>query len=219
LFIIIFPVLVKDSKIVKKRQKIARLLIGEFKKKTTLLVSIFTPIVGINIGLTGVVIPLYLNIFLDINLAEIGYISTIMFTTRVIGSLICGGICDRVGRKIVLYIVGIGGCFFTAILVFADSWITVVVLYTIIGFFHGGQYSALGAMLMDVTNPKVGATQYSILTSLGNVGMTFGESYSGTMIAVLGFSRTFLYGAWVFGPAFLILYFIKLKIQSVKEKT
>ena len=64
---------------------------------------------------------------------------------------------------------------------------------------------------MDVTNPKVGATQYSILTSLGNAGLTISESFSGTMVSVLGFTRTFLYTAWFFGPALLVLHFIRLK--------
>ena len=64
---------------------------------------------------------------------------------------------------------------------------------------------------MDVTNPRIGATQYSILTGLGNLGITVGESSTGTMVSILGFTRTFLYGGLFFGPALLILYIIKLK--------
>lgn len=219
LLIIIFPLLVKDKIKIKKPQKIGKLLIGEFKKKTTLLVSIFTPIVAINIGLTAIVIPLYMQIVLNFNIAEVGYLVTLWAAMRIIGSLIGGALCDKWGRKLVLYLVSIGSGLFTAMMIFANNWIVAAVIYAIIGILHGGQYSALGAMLMDVTNPKVAGTQYSILTSLGNAGMTISESYSGTMVAILGFSRTFLYGAWVFGPALLILYFIKLKIQGFKEKT
>jgi len=49
---------------------------------------------------------------------------------------------------------------------------------------------------------------------LGNAGMTGGETVSGTLVSMIGFGRTFLYSAWIFGPALLILFFIKLKKQG-----
>ena len=211
LLIILFPILVKDIRKIKKRVKIASILYKEFKKKTTQLVSIFTPIVGINIGLLGVVVPLYLNIYLNINIAQIGLIITIWSLTKVFGSLSGGIICDRWGRKNPLCILLILGGFFTAMLIFAKNWETVAILYGIIGFFHGSLYTVWGALLMDVTNPRIGATQYSILTGLGNLGITVGESSTGIMVSILGFTRTFLYGGLFFGPALLILYIIKLK--------
>jgi len=65
---------------------------------------------------------------------------------------------------------------------------------------------------MDVINPRIGATQFSILTGLANLGMVnIGSGSGGILVAMLGFSRVFLYSAWVFGPALLILYLIKLK--------
>jgi hypothetical protein len=63
---------------------------------------------------------------------------------------------------------------------------------------------------MDITNPKVGASQFSILTSLGNAGMLSGESLSGKLIAMFGFTGTFLYSAWLFGPAIIVLNFVKI---------
>ena len=68
------------------------------------------------------------------------------------------------------------------------------------------------AMYMDICNPKVGASQFAILTSLCNVGeMGIGNTIAGSMVAMLGFTRTFLYSAWIYGPALLILYVIRLK--------
>ena len=72
------------------------------------------------------------------------------------------------------------------------------------------------AMHMDVTNPHIAATQFSIFTSFGNAGMTLGESGSGTLVALFGFTGTFLYSAWIFGPALLVLYFIQLKKVNKK---
>jgi predicted MFS family arabinose efflux permease len=71
-------------------------------------------------------------------------------------------------------------------------------------------------MFMDITNPKVGAAQYSILSGLTNVGEMGGMSLSGTLITNLGFSRVFLYSGWIYGPILLILYFIKLKSDTKK---
>ena len=217
LLIIAFPVIVKDTKIVKKRQKIASILLSEFKKKTTLLVSLFTPLSAINIGLLAIVVPLHLKFNLNMDIAQIGWLIMLWAGTKIIGSLIAGTICDKYGRKVVLYAVMAGGAFFTFMLIFANSWEIVAILYTIIGFMHGGQYTALGALLMDVTNPKVGATQFSILTSLGNLGLFSGEFVSGAMFSMLGFARTFLYGAWFFGPAFIVLYVTKLKFGKNKK--
>ena len=95
--------------------------------------------------------------------------------------------------------------------IFAVDWFVLAALYGFIGFLQGG-YSTSGlAMMMDVTNPRIGATQFSIFASLGNAGMTFGETVSGSLVAMLGFARTFLYSSWFFGPALLILYYIRLK--------
>jgi hypothetical protein len=71
--------------------------------------------------------------------------------------------------------------------------------------------------MMEETNPRIGATQFSIFASLGNAGMTIGETASGSLVAILGFTRTFLYSAWFFGPELLILYFI-WTIRIVKKK-
>jgi len=69
-------------------------------------------------------------------------------------------------------------------------------------------------MAMDVTNPKVAATQFSIFMSIANTGEWIAASMSGTLVVMLGFSRVFLYSAWVFGPALLLLYFIRLKTKD-----
>ena len=84
--------------------------------------------------------------------------------------------------------------------------------YGTIGFLQGGGIFAAGsALMMDVTNPKIGASQYSILASICNFGEYGAGAISGSLIALLGFSRVFLYTAWSMGPALLILYFIRPK--------
>ena len=212
ILIVLFPLIIKEIKIVKKRQKMGSLLVGEFKKKTTQLVAIFSPIVFINSGLLMVIIPLYMKISLQLDIAQIGLIMAIFPVTSAAGSLAGGAISDRWGRKNPLYVfIGLS-IFFTAALIFANTWQIIAVVYGIIGFLQGGYFAAALAMFMDVINPKVGATQFSILTGLANLGMlNMGSGSGGILVVMLGFSRTFLYSAWIFGPALLILHFIRLK--------
>ena len=138
-------------------------------------------------------------------------VSQILGWTQFATAILGGVMTDRWGRKITLYVFIGTSVFFSALLIFANTWQILAVIYGIIGFLRGGYYASSMAMLMDVTNPKIGATQFSILTSLGNVGELGGGMAGGTLIALLGFSRIFLYSAWAFGPALLILHFIKLK--------
>ena len=219
ILIIIFPFVVKEVKIVKTRQKIGKLLVGEFKKKTTQLVAIFAPVFAINSGVLMFLIPLYMKTALQLDIAQIGLIAAIFPATKVVGAIVGGTMTDRWGRKNTLYIfIGIG-VFFSASLIFANTWQILAILYGIIGFLQGGSFTAFSAMFMDITNPKIGATQFSILTSLANFGEMGSGAMSGSFVAILGFSRVFLYSAWALGPALLLLYFIKLKKQKVEVKT
>jgi predicted MFS family arabinose efflux permease len=81
-------------------------------------------------------------------------------------------------------------------------------IYAIIGFLNGGLFTVLLASSMDTTNKKIGALQFSILISLMNAGELSGEFISGPLISTIGFTRTFLFSAWIFGPSILFLYYI-----------
>ena len=217
LLIIIFPLLIKEIEIVKKRQKLAPLLMKEFRKKTTLLIAFFVSIVTMNSGLLLFLVPLYLDISFQLDITQIGLITAIFTVAIVFGSLIGGVLTDRFGRKNTLYILIGASVFFSASLIFTNNWQNFTVLYSIIGFLQGGYYAAFLAMLMDVTNPRIGATQFSILTGLGNFGIIAAGTVSGPLYVMLGFSRVFLYSALVFGPALLILYFIRFKKNGGKN--
>ena len=213
IIVILFPLMFKEIKTVRKSEKMMALLIGEFRKKTTQFISIFSLILYINIGLLLLAVPLYIRVSLQLDIAQIGFIVAIFPVMTAVGSLVGGLIADRLGRKIILYVFIGASIFFTASLIFANSWQVLAVLYGIIGFLYGGYLTVNFAILMDITNPRVGATQFSILTSLSNAGFIGGNTVSGSMVISLGFGRVFLYSAWFLGPALLILHFIKLKIN------
>jgi hypothetical protein len=62
---------------------------------------------------------------------------------------------------------------------------------------------------MDITNPKIGAAQYSFLASIGNIGIIGISMISGGLIVILGYGRFFLYTAITVGLSLLILYFVQ----------
>jgi PAT family beta-lactamase induction signal transducer AmpG len=218
LLTIIFPLLVTEKKIVKERQKIASLVITEFKKKNTLLVALFGFIVAMNFGMLIFIIPEYMMNVLKLDIAQTGIIISAFPIATVIGAFAGGVIVDKWGRKKIMCILLPILLISSALLTIADTWQILAIIYSMIGFLTGAAlFAATVALFMDITNPKIAATQYSILTSISNFGDIGIATISGTLVLMLGYTRFFLYAAWIIGPALLVLYFVKEK-QVMKNK-
>lgn len=214
--IILYPLFIKDVKILKKRPKMGSILLNEFRKPTTQLVAIFVPLLLVSIGLLTFAIPLYMVDSLQLKVSEIGLIASLFPIATIVGTLVSGPITDKWGRKGPIAFFVLASAFFTASLIFANTWLILAVVFSTIGFLRGGYYIGFNALLMDITNPKVGAVQFSLLTSIANFGELLGGMIAGTLIVLLGFHRFFLYAALFFGPALLILYFIRLNKTDKK---
>jgi MFS family permease len=217
LLLLIFPFIVKETLKFKTRPKIIPIIKKEFKKKTTLLVALFSPLVFMNEGMLSFIMPIFMRDNLGLGDIQIGLIAAILPVTLAIGSIIGGIATDKFGRKRTLYVLLIFSAIFTASLIFASNWWKLSIIYGFIGFLMGGHSTVSCALFMDVTNPRIGATQYGIFTGIANIGLNGGGMITGTMVAVLSFSQTFLYAGWVFGPTILVLYFIRLKKDNKKE--
>jgi PAT family beta-lactamase induction signal transducer AmpG len=218
LCILLLPFVIKETMHLKVNEKISSLVLTEFKKKTVLLVAVFSPLVFMNEGIMSYIIPLYMRDGLGLNDVQIGFISMILPVFLAVGSLVGGVVTDIIGRKSTLYVfIGLN-IVCTVTLILADSWWKLSVIYGIIGFLMGGHSTATCALFMDVTNPRIGATQYGIFTGIANVGLNGGGMITGSIAVALGFSRTFLYAAWVFGPALLVLYFIRINKTTELRK-
>jgi len=211
LVLLIYPFLVQNVKVLKKRPKITSILTMEFKKRTTQLVAVFCALNGICLGILLFVIPLYMKTIFQMDIGQIGLVTTIYPITLVIGSLVGGALADRWGRKIVLYIFISASIVFYPILIYASTWWIFAPIYAACGFFDGGWNSSACALMMDVCNPEIGTTQYSILASISNFGEFGTGSSSGSLVVLLGFGRMFLLSSWICGPALLVLYFIRPK--------
>jgi len=212
--ILLFPFVVKESIKRKVKEKIASLVIKEFKTKTVLLIALFSPLVFMNEGIMSFIIPIYMRDGLGLSDVQIGFIAMILPVFLAVGSLVGGVITDKIGRKSALYLfIGLN-IVFVASLIFADTWWKLSIIYGIIGFMMGGHSTVSCALFMDVKNPRIGATQYGIFTGIANVGLNGAGMITGSLVVSLGFARTFLYAAWVFGPALLVLYFIRVKKET-----
>jgi len=216
LLTIVLPLLVKEIRITTKNQKIKSILKKEFSKKNTLLITALEFVAPMNFGILLLIIPAYMADFLHLNDFQTGIMSAIYPISIVIGALIGGILSDKHGRKPIIFICFTGSIIFSVLLVFADTWQILAILYAIIGILQGSAlYAALAALVMDIVNPKIGATQLSILMSIHNFGDIGISMLSGSLVFILGYDRFFLYAALIIGPALLILYFVKeIKVEK-----
>lgn len=212
----LFSILFKEEKITRLNKKIKTIIIKEFKKKHTQLITIFSSILFIPMGMLLIIVPIYLKLFFKLNDPLIGLIISILSIATIIGSLSGGALSDIIGRKKTLYIFTFFAVLFIVLLVFINSWVIFTLVLFLIWFVYGNYETVDFALLMDITNTKISAIQFSILTGFSNLGFISGNSSSGYLITFIGFSRSFLFSAWFFGPAILILYFIKVKVQLKK---
>ena len=217
LIIITIPLFVKEIIKIKEKPQIKNLLVKEFKKTKNQLIAFYAPLVFMNEGILAFIMPIFMKDQLGLEAVQIGLITAILPIMLAIGSFIGGTITDKIGRNKTLYIFISINIIFTGSLIFVDNWMKLSIIYAIIGFIMGSYQTVSCALFMDATNPKIAATQYGIFAGVGNLGVNGGGMLTGVMVASLGFSRTFLYAGWVFGPALLILYFIRTEKNDNKK--
>lgn len=210
--IIVFPFFIKENiQISKSTDNIGKILLNEFKKKKTQIVTLFAFILQFSLGIIIIILPWYYVDEFNLNISQIGLIMSLTLLVSAIGCLTSGIIADKIGKKKLLYIFISVSMIFIIALAFADNWLLFTLLYTILVFFQSGYITVAVALLMDVTNPRVGATQYAILTSFANASLLVGNTISGAMVSLFGYHRVFLYAAILLGPPLLVLYFIRKK--------
>lgn len=202
------PIITKKPAQQKKQKTISKLVLKEFRKKVTLSLAILLPIISINSGIITLAAPIFMNIKLNLTVSHIGLITTVFTIARVIGSLTGGAISDKISRQKTLIFIIISTIIFTGSLITVNDWISMMLIYSLLGFFNGGLFTVLLASSMDITSAKISAFQFSILISLMNAGELTGEFISGPIITTLGFNGMFLFSAWILGPSLLFLYAI-----------
>ncbi len=75
--------------------------------------------------------------------------------------------------------------------------------------FNGLMYGIHTALLMDVTNPRVAATQFTAYMAMMNLAISYSASWQGIAIEAWGYPKTMLFDA-IFGlSGLLLVYFVK----------
>jgi len=189
----VLPLMVKKEIIVKKRPKIKKLLIQEFKKKNTMIISLFGFLAAMNFGILLFIIPEYMMNVLKLDVGQIGLMSSLFYIGIIIGAITGGLIADKWGRKKIIALFLFGSIIISSLLIIADTWLILAIIYPIIGFLQGGStFSSLMALFMDITNPKIAGTQFSILTSIANFGDYSIAIVSGSLLVILGYVSFFM---------------------------
>ncbi len=93
-------------------------------------------------------------------------------------------------------------------IIISDVYI-IILNFTILLFFANGAIAVNWAMIMDIINPKISASEHEVICSIVNFGTIIISSATGTLIVVLGFNNLFLLSAFIILISLIVLYMIK----------
>jgi PAT family beta-lactamase induction signal transducer AmpG len=218
LILLIIPSIIKETKKKIIKEKVTPLIIKEFKNKSTILVALFAPAAVISGAIFMFGAPLYATNILNLSLSQLGLIAAAAPPFVIAGGLIGGAISDKWGRKKTYYIFAIPSIIVILSIMFTRVVLLLLIPYYINIFLQTARNSTARAMYMDVTNLKIGATQYSIFNSLSVISVVLTGMFAGTLIAILGYINIFIVGALVVIPPLIILYFINLNNNKSLSK-
>jgi PAT family beta-lactamase induction signal transducer AmpG len=171
------------------RPRLAREAVRSFAQRTTALAALFALVSGASDQfLYPVVLPM-LQQRLGVPAARIPLLILLAGATSALGNLAGGTLADRFGRR---RIIALGaGLLAAAHLGFAAAaplWLhlPVVLTYLVASALAGGAlFAATLALYMDLTNPRVAATQFQIYMALINVRLTWAAAAGGRLGEVL----------------------------------
>jgi PAT family beta-lactamase induction signal transducer AmpG len=207
---LIIPLFIKETMRKRKPEKVTPLLINEFKNRSTILMAFLAPIAVISGGLFMFAVPLFAKNVMNLSVSQLGLIAAAGPPFVIMGGLLGGALSDRWDRKKTYYIFAIPSIIMILSVMFTRVLLILLIPYFINIFLQTGRGATLRAMYMDITNPKIGATQYSLFNSLTVIGVVLTGMFSGSLIAILGYINVFIIVALAIIPPIIVLYFIKL---------
>ncbi len=207
----LFPFAFKEIEHEKKITRIPGILIDEIKKRKTQLITIFGFFVFISPGVLTSISAIFISTKFDLSTTEIGLIGAALLIFIIPGSYLGGIISDKFGRKKTLYILIVPVLFLTIFLIFVDSIFNFFILAGFINFLWNGIRAANDSMLMEITNEKIAATEFSVVNSFVNAGQVGAGAIAGSMVALMGFDNVFILSGIIFILPIFVLYFIKIK--------
>jgi len=187
----------------------------EFRKRTTKLTTLYFFTIVLHPSLYFTLILIYLKTVLNFDDTFIGLIYAFWLVAVIPGSIIGGILADKYGRKLPLYIFLISLMIFSVTPIVISNVYIILLNFTILMFFSNGVIAANWAMIMDIINPKIGASEHEIICSTVNFGSIIIGSATGALIVLLGFNNLFLLSVIFIIVAMIILYNIK-NVDKIK---
>jgi MFS family permease len=93
---------------------------------------------------------------------------------------------------------------------FFKELIPTLILLGMLNFSWNGLYSSNVSLVMDIINPDVGASEFSIISSIANVGNVVPSALAGSLLVLIGFQNIFILSSVLVIPSlFILLKFIK----------
>jgi VIT1/CCC1 family predicted Fe2+/Mn2+ transporter len=81
--------------------------------------------------------------------------------------------------------------------------------FSLLLFFANGVIAANWAMIMDIINPKISASEHEVICSIVNFGGLIIGSATGTLVVLFGFNNIFILSGIIILIALIILSRIK----------
>jgi PAT family beta-lactamase induction signal transducer AmpG len=176
---------VRESPLPSQRPRLLGLALRVFSTRTVLLAAGFALIVDLAASLTfPMTYPLFRN-QLGFSEQQVASLATIGGIVSALGSLLGGVLGDRLGGRRTLF----GACLGVAGITLAFSacrglWghFSFLLGFTVAGGIASGVvYATLLALFMDLTNPRVAATQFQIYMALWNAKDAWAEKLGGRL--------------------------------------
>ncbi len=214
LFLVTVPISVKYKREIGQL-RMWSLIKEEFKKRTTRLTTLYFFIIVLQHALFSTLILLYLKTVFDLNNTTIGLIYALWLVVVIPGSLVGGVLADKYGRRLPLYIFLFALIIASVTPLFVSNFYLVLLTFSIGLFFMDGVIAANWAMVMDIINPKISASQHEIICSIVNFGGIVIGSATGAFIIFIGFNGSFILSAVIVIIALSVL----TKIKDIENIT
>jgi MFS family permease len=202
-----FSVQYEDRKI--GRLRMWSLIKQEFRKWTTRLTTLYFFVIVLQHALFFTFLILYLKVILNMDDTFIGVLFAIWLVVVIPGSITGGILSDRYGRKRPLYIFLVALMISSVTPIFLSDFVLLILNFSIVLFFLNGVIAGNWAMVMDVINPRISASEHEIICSIVNFGSIIIGSATGTLFVLLGVNNLFILSGVITLIAILLLYTVK----------